>query len=438
MQLVSTRNTHDSVSFRQALLNCMPPDGGLYVPYSEHDLRPWILHMNETTSFSAIAGSLTAALFKEEISPVVLESIAVKAFDSYSPRLRQLDDRLFLLELFHGPTGSHRDFGYLWLASALEHFLTLEEKKAIVIAPTTGIGGRSMANAFAHKKHLKLVLLYPKGMAAGLKPDQLYRNGGSVYLVEVEGSITDVENMVRSIYADSALVQAFNLTLANSINIGRVLPQTFFFMYAFMRLKKRTAGEIFYAIPSGNYSNLAAGLYAWKFCLPVNGFITDATDSLVCDADKGCLCGTATKPLAARSAADPAVPSNIERLEQLFTINPAVMRSLVFSAKVSDTEAADLISTSYQRYGIMFDRATARAYAAALAHRIPQYDGEESLVIVSKDHPAFESKSLQALCGDEPIMPDHLHGFNTPMHDLPLLKGSKEELIAILNRVSKT
>ena len=114
------------------------------------------------------------------------------------------------------------------------------------------------------------------------------------------------------------------------------------------------------------------------------------------------------------------------------------MRSLVFSAKVSDAEAADLISTSYQRYGIMFDLATARAYAAALAHHIPQYDGEESLVIVSKDHPAFESKSLQALCGDEPIMPDRLYGFDVPVYDLPLLKGSKEELVAILNQVGIT
>ena len=283
MKLVSTRNSTNAVSFKQAIFDCMPADGGLYVPYSEHDLRSWILHMNEQTTFSTIAGSLTAALLKEEISPVISERIAATAFQGYSPRLRQLDDRLFLLELFHGPTGNHRDFGFLWLSSALEHLLTIDEKNAIVIAPSTGAGGRSMAAAFGNKKHLKLIILYPKGYAKGLKPEHLFRNGGSVYPVEVEGDITTVENLIRSIYQERQLVKDYNLTLANTVNIGRILPQVFFYMFAFTRIKMRTAGEIFYAVPSGNYGNLAAGLYAWKFCLPVNGFITDATEALNCD-----------------------------------------------------------------------------------------------------------------------------------------------------------
>ena len=437
MKLVSTRNSNITVSFKHAIFDCMPADGGLYVPYSEHDLRSWILHMNEQTTFSTIAGSLTSALLKEEISPVISERIAATAFRNHSPRLRQLDDRLFLLELFHGPTGNHRDFGFLWLASALEHLLTIDEKKAVVIAPSTGAGGRSMAAAFGNKKHLKLVILYPKGYAKGLKPEHLLENGGSVYPVEVEGDTALVENLIRSIYQERQLIKDYNLTLANTVNIGRILPQVFFYMFAFTRIKMRTTGEIFYAVPSGNYGNLAAGLYAWKFCLPLNGFITDATDALNCDEAGSCRCVNSSVPLSERGPADPAVPSSIERLEQIFTLSPAIMKSIIFPAWVSDAEAESLISDSYRRYGIMFDTATAHAYAAAQTRNIFRQRGGESLVLVSKDHPAFESKVLTRICGESPIIPEYLRDIDTPVPNVPLIKGTKEELIKILNKVSE-
>lgn len=437
MKLVSTRNGNHVVSFKQAIFDCMPADGGLYVPYSEHDLRSWILHMNEQTSFSAIAGSLTAALLKEELSPVISERIAADAFHSYSPRLRQLDDRLFLLELFHGPTGNHRDFGFLWLASALENMLTIDEKKAIVIAPSTGAGGRSMAAAFGNKKHLKLVILYPKGCAKGLKPEHLIENGGSVYPVEVDGDSTDVENIIRTIYQDRSLVEGYNLTLANTVNIGRILPQAFFYMFAFTRIKTRTAGEIFYAVPSGNYGNIAAGLYAWKFCLPVNGFITDATEALTCDEAGRCYCANSTIPLTERGPNDPAVPSNIERLEQTFAISPAIMKSIIFPARVSNIEAETLIRESYKHYGIMFDMATAYAYAAAQTRNMFRRQGGESLVLVSKDHPAFESDILNRICGEPPIIPEYLHDIDAPIPHVPCITGTREELITILNLVSE-
>lgn len=435
MKLVSTRDNTHTVSFKRAIFDCMPSDGGLYVPYSEHDLRSWILHMNEQTSFSAIAGSLTAALLKEEISPVISERIAASAFQSYSPRLRQLDDRLFLLELFHGPTGNHRDFGFLWLASALEQLLTIDEKKAIVIAPSTGASGRSMAAAFGNKKYLKLIIVYPKGYAKELPPDCLLQNGGSIYPVEVEGTITTVENLIRSIYQDRTLIQEYKLTLANTVNIGRILPQVFFYMFAFTRIKMRTTGDIFYAVPSGNYGNLAAGLYAWKFCLPVNGFITDATKPLTCDESGSCYCSDSAIPLAQRSHADPAVPSNIERLEQIFALSPSLMKSIIFPTKVSDTDAEMLIGESYRHYGIMFDTATARAYAAARKHRLFLHGGDEALVIVSKDHPAFESDFLTRICGEAPIMPEYLRSSTEPLKKVPCINGTKEEFINILNTV---
>lgn len=151
MQFVSTRDTNQKVSFAEAILKPVPKDGGMYVPASEDNLRPWILHLDASSSFSSIAGSLTSALLKDEFSPLISENIAQTAFP-FSPELKQLDKNLFVLELFHGPTGSHKDFGVSYLASCLEHILHMENKKATVLAVTNGETGACIANAFRGKK----------------------------------------------------------------------------------------------------------------------------------------------------------------------------------------------------------------------------------------------------------------------------------------------
>jgi len=436
MELVSSRNNNRIVSFRNAVLDCMPADGGLYVPAREEDLRPWIMYMDETTSFSSIAGTLTSALLKAEFSPVVSERIAAKAFSGFSPELRQLDDRLFSLELFHGPTGCHKDFGLLWLASALEHILTMEDRKAIVLAATAGITGRSMAAAFAGKKCLKMILVYPKGTLTGIAPECLAWNGGNIWPVEIDGTLADAQNLVRSVYSDRDLVSRYGLTLANTMNIGRLLPQVFFYMYAFTRLRKKVRGDIFYAVPSGNYGNLVAGLYAWKFSLPVNGFITDATPALFCDSAGRCQCLDSTVPLAMRGSTDPARPSNIERLEQVFAVNSLMLSGLVFPADVKAESIPSIMLSSWKRYGIMLDTAAASALGAVSSFSDRVNSDEGTVVLVSKDHPAFEAEKLRAACGEAPVIPAFMQSSRNPVAGVQCIPRDKAVLEQILREFS--
>lgn len=436
MELISTRDSSRIVSFREAVLDCIPKDGGLYVPAREEDLRPWIMYMDETTSFASIAGTLTSALLREEFSPVVCERIAAAAFAGFSPELRQLDDKFFSLELFHGPTGCHKDFGFLWFASALEHLLVMEDRHAVVLAATTGVTGRSLAAAFAGKKRLKLVLVYPRGTLAGLDENYLARNGGNILPVELEGDLSTALNLVRSVYSDPALVLRYGLTLANTMNIGRLLPQVFFYMYAFTRLRKKARGDIFYAVPSGNYGNLVAGLYAWKFSLPVNGFITDATAALSCDPTGQCLCTDSIVPLGERGAADPASPSNIERLEQVFAVNPMILRGLVFPADVARASVPELMYSFFRKYGVMLDSATALAYGAIDSVRDRINSDEGTAVLVSKDHPAFESDLLRKACGSAPPIPDILRTAHDPVSGAKTIKPDRRELVKILEEFS--
>ncbi len=435
MELISTRDPTRIVSFHQAVLDCIPPDGGLYVPAKEEDLRRWIMFMEENTSFASIAGTLTSALLKEEFSPVVCERIAGKAFTGRSPEIRQLDDHVFSLELHTGPTGCHKDFGFLWFASALEHMLVMDNTTATVMAAVDDITGRSLAAAVSGKEWLRLVLVYPKGRVRGLNPDAFVWNGGNIWPVEIDGTLSEAEDLVRSVYSDRSLVEKYNLTLANTMNIGRLLPQVFFYMFAFTRMRKKIQGDIFYAVPAGNYGNLVAGLYAWKFSLPVNGFITNTTSGLSCDARGNCLFMDALVPLKERGPADPAAPSNLERLEQVFELNPRMLRGLVYPMDVSSKLIPDLMLDVYRKYGIFVDSDTALAWGAitAAGDRI-DYD-EASVVLVSKDHPAFEAGTIKRACAQALKIPAFMEEFDRPVPGLKTIPVDVKQLRTVLGKM---
>ncbi len=437
MKLISTRNGDRIVNFGDAVLDCIPRDGGLYVPAREEDLRPWIMHMDEGTSFASIAGTLTAALLRDEFSPVVTERIAAAAFTGVSPELRRLDEHLWSLELFHGPTGCHKDFALLWFASALEHICTIQARKATVLAATGGMTGRSMAHAFAGKFRLKTVIVYPKGAAVGIDPSLLASNGGNLWAVEIDGTLRDAQRLVREIYADRKLMEERGLTLANTMNIGRLLPHVFSYMFAFTRLRKKVGGDIFYAVPSGNYGNLVAGLYSWKFSLPVNGFLTDATPSLLCDASGRCECRDSAIPLQARGPADPASPSNLERLEQVFAVNPMMLRGFVFPFDVPETAIPALTREAYEKYGIHLDSGAAHAYGAISAASQRIYSDEGTVVLVTKDHPAFEAERIARDTGSSPEIPERFAAYGEPVGDVIRIPADRAALEALVRTATE-
>lgn len=437
MNFISTRNSKDEVSFFSAITDCIPSDGGLYVPSKQVDLHPWIKLLRNTDSFESIAGNFTSSMLMEEFSPVVCERIASAAYGNYSPHFKQIDEQLFLLDLFHGPTGCHRDFSFLWLASVLEHVLTISGGYATVLATGTNKNGRSMAAAFGDKKRLKTVLIHPKGCAKGIPENTLAENGGSVYSVEIEGGLQEAETLIRSVYADKELVKKHKLTIANTVNIGIVLPKIFFYAFAFSRLKKQKIGEIYYAMHSGSYGNLAAGIYAWKSSLFLNGFITDSTDELQGDNEHGCFCKTEGIPLAERSAADPVSPSNIERLEQIFQLSPAVMKALIFPQKVDRSTCFNLTKQAYRQYGIMLDESSAAAYASIMKSGMLKRKGKEAFILIAKDHPSFEIDYITEACGTPPFIPVYIKEMEQEIKKVKYIKGTKEELKNILEEIER-
>ena len=182
MICTSTRNKALAVSATQAVLRGIPEDGGLYVPLKTEDLRKWLLYTDEDTTFSSIAGALTSAFISDECSPIVCETIASRAF-RFAPALQQLDERLFLLELTHGPTGMQHDFGIAYLASMAETVMYLHGETAIFLDVSEGAHGASLASALRGKKHVKAVIVSPRRTLCGIQESDLLWNGGAIFHV---------------------------------------------------------------------------------------------------------------------------------------------------------------------------------------------------------------------------------------------------------------
>lgn len=436
MRFTSTRNKKLNIGFEQAICDCMPSDGGLYIPADVNDLRRWILFTDKTTTYASIAGALTLACVNEEFSPIICEAIATQAFP-YEPQIKQLDSSLYTLELFHGPTGWHRDFGVSYLIETLETILLMKDSQAVILDVNTSAMASSLAQALNGKKHIKAILLFPKGEVKGIEEKDYIWNGGNLYPIEIDGTLEDCNKIVSTIFSNHELVQKFNLTVANTANIGRLFPQTFFYPFAFSRLKGQVHGDIFYALPPGNFSNVVAGLYSWKIAMPVSGFIVPATDSLTVDPAGNCTMLDSLVPINLREPSNPSSPSNLERLEEVFSANTSLMHNLIYASKVTEQDVVNAAKELFMKYHIYADNDTASAYAAALKQKelIEQDDG--TIVLIARDHPSLDKGFIRRCTGEEPLMPENVANSIRPTQTgKPTIK-SIDEVIKIVEEVSK-
>ena len=401
MKFVSTRNNENIVGFKEAILNCMPSDGGLYVPYEPEDLRSWILYADENTSFANLAGTLTSGLINREFSPLICEAIATRAF-TFEPKVKKLDENLFLLELYHGPTGTFKDFGTSYLASALETILQYTEEKSILLDATTGELGSCIANALRGKTRVKSVLLYPKGKIRGVEESDFVWNGGNIFPIEVDGDEKDCHKLVRKFFQDRDMVKKYHLTLGNTANIGRLLPQAFFYTFAFTRIKKQISGGIYYSMSTGNYGNLVSGLYGWQLALPVNGFIMPTSNNLKLDPRGNVQVLDSFVPIDLRTAADPADPSNLERMEHIFKENALMLRSFVYPADVSRKAIEDACKELFVKYRVYADEETSAAYAAAKIRKDITGEEDSAVVLIAREAPELDEMFIRHNIGEAP------------------------------------
>lgn len=372
------------------------------------DIRQFFLHMDEKITYPELVATVAPTLLQGELNPFSASRVAESAFD-FEPELIRLDDNLSILNLYKGPTGFFKDFGIAFLAAVMEELLK-KSGQALILSAARGDTGVSMAHAFSKRKGICSVLVYPSGPIRGLDPATFVPNGGNIIPIQIKGTFDDCQRLIMETINDREFSGRYGVTCANAINPGRLLPQTFYYLYAFIKIKKYLSGDLVFSVPSGNFGNLIAGLYAWKFGMPVNGFIAAMNAN---NAFGDYIRGNpfVPRPLVNTNspALDVSVPSNYERLASFYKEAPAVMRNMVYPASIGDDLTQWTIEHAWKKYKIHIDPHTAVALAAAeqvsAAH---EWSGHVHTVVLATGHPAKEADLVRKATGQAIDIPESL------------------------------
>ena len=391
------------VSFREALFAGLAPDGSLYRPVEQPDLSSLLSGFGPGTGYADLAARVTAALLAPEVDDALARRIADRAF-TFSPALRRLDERRLLLELFHGPTCAFKDFGAQFLAAAMEAFVEAAGERIQVLVATSGDTGSAVAHAFHGRAGIDVVILYPSGRVSELQEKQLTTLGGNVHALEVAGSFDDCQRLAKAAFRDPELRRRLRLTSANSINIGRLLPQAFSYVWAAARCPTPV-----FCVPSGNFGHLSAGVYAWRWGLPVARFIaaTNANDEVPEYLATGRF---VPRPSLATlsNAMDVGDPSNFERLAVAFAGSASAMAAAIHGCAVSDADTRDGMRRTWERHGVLVDPHTAVGCVAAERFIAAGDCPESDVIVLSTAHPGKFARTVREATGQEPELPERL------------------------------
>lgn len=428
MRFASTRDKNAVSNFSDAIFQGLAPDGGLYQPIEEADLRPIFQKAGPETSFQELAAQMTAAILPDEYTIETARRLCAAAFP-FEPKLRTLSDRIELLELFHGPSCAFKDFGASFLAAAMQDLLRRESRRAVILVATSGDTGSAVAQAFHGKDAIDVVILYPSGRVSPSQEMQLTTVGDNVYALEVEGSFDDCQRMVKEAFLDNDLRSTFPLTSANSINLGRLFPQSFYYAWAFEQIKRREPGEVYFCVPSGNFGNLTAGVLAWRWGLPVKGFIaaTNANDVVPEYLASGIFSPRSSVATPA-NAMDVGYPSNFERLHSIFDMDWDNMKAIVHGEVVTDAEILTTIRRYHTEYSTFICPHTAVGVLAAERYRDSELAGEGTIIALSTAHPGKFTEVVHEATGVDPDVPERLAEYMRRTKHADKVKPSLEAL----------
>lgn len=332
----STNNPAHRVDLKEAILRSLPPDNGLYLPDTLPVLGPEFWAIWRQLSFQEIGYAVAHAFFHEDVPAAALKEIVegTLAFDAPVVPLAPGDH---ILELFHGPTLAFKDFGARFMARLMGWLVRGDNRELTVLVATSGDTGGAVASAFHKVPGTRVIILYPKGKVSGLQEKQLTTLGDNITALEIDGTFDDCQRLVKSAFLDREMAERLNLTSANSINLSRLVPQSFYYIHSARQLPEGV--EPVFVIPSGNFGNLTAGLLAMQLGLPVKKFvaatnINDVVPSYLKSGDYRPRPSTAT----ISNAMDVGAPSNFARMQAIFGHSWEAMREKIEGLSFNDDQ----------------------------------------------------------------------------------------------------
>jgi threonine synthase len=406
MHFKSTRNAALKTGFTDAVIQGIAPDGGLYVPDEWPRLAP--TDFGDASDLSRIAGTVLEPFVAGDRLESKLADITTDAFDFPAPLVPLTqDERLSVLELFHGPTAAFKDFGARFLASTFARARTSQDPPLHILVATSGDTGGAVAAAFHNRPGVGVSVLFPKGLVSPTQEHQLTCWGGNVRSFCVRGTFDDCQRMVKEAFADPELRSRLQLSSANSINLGRLLPQTVYYVATSLAVWRKHGEPASFIVPSGNLGNVVACLWARRMGLPIDGIVLahNANRAVPDYFESGEWRPRASIPTPA-CAMDVGNPSNMERMGSLLP-DIAAVRSAASACSVTDAEILARIRTDFGKYGRVWCPHT--AVAAEAYERLPaERRSKGRWILAATAHPAKFREIVEPLIGREVRVPEAL------------------------------
>ena len=393
---VSTRGS-GPVSLSDALFAGLAPDGGLYVPTELSPFPP----VPASVDNLADVGRWLAPSFFADTDPAVIDKVVTEAF-SFPVPMVEVEPDLHVLELYHGPTHAFKDIGARFMARLMAEIDPGGGTRTVLVA-TSGDTGSAVAHAFHGLEGYRVLVLFPRDGVSVRQRRQMTTLGGNVLALAVRGTFDDCQRMAKEAFSDSDLRVRHRLTSANSINVGRLLPQSFYYVYAAARLGWSDRPARF-VVPSGNLGNLSAGLLAHRCGMPARGFLAalNANRGFADFLEEGAFEARPSIPTHS-SAMDVGDPSNLERIRWLYPEDLSQLRHDVTSVSVSDEDTSGCIREVFERTGYVLDPHTA---VGVLAHSANNAPPDTPSVVLATAHPAkFPEVVEEAIGRTVPLPP---------------------------------
>jgi len=360
MKFYSTKDKSVFYSLEEAVLKSLPDDNGLFMP-EQFPLLPEEFFKNiSAMSFQDIASEVSRKFLEGDMPEDVIDNIARESVNFPVP-LKQLEVDTAVLELFHGPTLAFKDVGARFMARVMAWLNRDKKDKLTILVATSGDTGSAVANGFYEVEGIDVIILYPSGKVSELQEKQLTTLGSNITAIEVSGSFDDCQRMVKTAFLDTSLRSLYRLSSANSINVARLLPQSFYYIDAYRQANGRP--DIAFSIPSGNFGNLTAGLFAKRMGLPVRHFIasTNVNDSVVRYLEKGKFEARETTATIS-NAMDVGNPSNFVRMLDLFDHSCPEMNKEISAFSFNDIQTREAMKKVFLEKSYTLDPHGAVAY----------------------------------------------------------------------------
>ncbi len=423
------------MSFRDALLKGLAADGGLFMPDVIPEVSNSELESFRDMKYHELATEILEKYTGHEIKRDILEKLCIDAYGFDIP-FEKVSDQKFIMRLDQGPTASFKDFAARMMSRLMQHFLAEENKNLTILTATSGDTGSAVANAFHGLENISVIILYPEEEVSLMQRKQMTTLAGNISIISVKGKFDDCQSLVKRAFLDESL-KNIPLSSANSINIGRLLPQTVYYFYAWSQIAEHLSHKVVFSVPSGNFGNLTAGLFAMRMGLPVEKFIvsTNSNDEVPVFLRTGKYAPVVPSKNCISSAMNVGHPSNLSRIIALYggvmdetgkvTVQPStgLMKKDIFGVSVSDDQTRETIARMWQHHKVLLEPHGAVAWKGV--EEYSRYYRDDAIFIsLETAHPAKFPDEIERVLKLRPSLPLSMSGLETQTETFEIINNA--------------